>query len=886
MQQPLVEALTSREQEILDLMAADQSLTQAEIGERLYIATNTVKDYFQLIYDKLGLVDSERNKKTMLARARALRLLSTTSSLFPTHNLPAQTTEFIGREQELLTLSQFLRNLKVRLITILAPGGMGKSRLALELGARALGDFTNGVFFAPLAPLRDPEHIVNAIAESTGFQFMSDQREPKQQILDFLSNKNMLLILDNFEHLLEGASLVTDILKAAPDVQVIVTSREKLSLRGEKTYTVSGMEFPDWETPEDALQYDAVKLFLQGAQLAATDFELVADDLKFLARICRLVEGMPLAIVLAAAWVEVLSFQEIADEISQSIDFLAAEMRDVPRRQWSIRAVFEPTWNRMNENEQAAFMRFSVFRGGATRKATQYVTGADLKTLQALVNKSLIERSTEHNPAGRYAMHELLRQYAETKLDESGDADLTRNTHSEYYLNALAEREEDIKGRDQIGTLNDIESDFENVKAAWYWAVERKKTDLLDRAMDCLDLFCEYRSHSQEAIALFNQAQKGYSPQQGDDPHLIWRRVLLRRCWPERWLYGSPYPIAQIESCLKIARKRSEMAEVAYCLLILSRAIGEKGNHMEAITLLEESLAHYRAVDDKFHTATVLLRMSGQYAWAFDLDSFAKYAHQSLEMAREIDHKRCEANNLHNLSVFACFDGNYREAEQGFQDALTLSRELGLWYQIAYETKDLSGLAFSKGDLETARALLNEALTISKATGFILPGRESIGVGLEIVAENYAEARLRCEASREYSTQFSKSELLMQNDMDVSLIDCGLEAYMSARQHMQSALKSAIKWHAINIMTDSLPAAAIIEANTGNKTHAVELLALAFCHPKSATGWMEKWPLLTRLRESLLNDLGEEAFNAAWERGKVLDLETVVQQLLVGFEPE
>jgi predicted ATPase/DNA-binding CsgD family transcriptional regulator len=369
-------SLNTREQEILELIAVDQPLTQAEIGERLHIATNTVKDYVQRIYDKLGLEKPNRNQRSLLARARALRLLDSKSSLFPTHNLPAQTTRFVGRETELTELALLLRNPDVRLTTILAPGGMGKSRLALEMGTRALADFSNGVFFVALAPLRDPEHIINAIADSTGFQFMNDQREPKQQILDFLSNKNMLLILDNFEHLLGGASLITHILQAAPNVQVVVTSRERLNLRAETIYTVRGMRCAG-ETLNDC---DAIRLFVESAHQIRPDFELTENNRRNVTRICDLVEGMPLAIVLAAAWVEVLSLEEIADEISQSIDFLAAEMRDVPRRQWSIRAVFDPTWKRMTEKERDAFMRFSVFRGGATRKATQHVTGADLNS--------------------------------------------------------------------------------------------------------------------------------------------------------------------------------------------------------------------------------------------------------------------------------------------------------------------------------------------------------------------------------------------------------------------------------------------------------------------------------------------------------------------------
>ena len=240
----------------------------------------------------------------------------------PKHNLPAQTTPFVGREAELGELAKLLTDPKIRLITVLAPGGMGKTRLALEMAEKAAGiqktplpefgegpgvGFTDGVYVVELAPLSDPASIVSALAEATGYQFQGDGREPKQQILDFLRNKNMLLVLDNYEHLLDGAGLVTDILQAAPEVQILATSRQRLSQPGETLFHLAGMDFPQWETPQDALDYAAVKLFMNSAGRAQPGFELTTGNLDYVARICRLVQGMPLGIVLAASWLAMLS---------------------------------------------------------------------------------------------------------------------------------------------------------------------------------------------------------------------------------------------------------------------------------------------------------------------------------------------------------------------------------------------------------------------------------------------------------------------------------------------------------------------------------------------------------------------------------------------------
>ena len=217
---------------------------------------------------------------------------------------------------------------------------------------------------------------------------------------------------------LPGGAFVQDILQAAPSVKILVTSREKLNLNAETVFVLSGMSFPTWETPADALEYGAVKLFMQSAQRVRRDFQLEADDLPFVARICRMVQGTPLGILLAAAWLEVLTPREIVDEISRSLDFLETEMHDLPERQRSLRAVFEYSWNLLTEQERALFAQFSIFRGGFTRDAALQITGTNLRALTLLVNKSLLRRD---NDSGRYEIHELLRQYAEEKLAQSAE---------------------------------------------------------------------------------------------------------------------------------------------------------------------------------------------------------------------------------------------------------------------------------------------------------------------------------------------------------------------------------------------------------------------------------------------------------------------------------
>ncbi len=312
----------------------------------------------------------------------------------------------------------------------------------------------------------------------------------------------MLLIMDNFEHLLDGAPLVGEILQAAPNVSILATSRERLNLNAETLFVLSGMDFPDWETPEDALKYSAVALFMQSARRVKSDFELKADDLVYVARICRFVQGLPLGILLAAASAGMLSVKEIAQEISENFDFLETEMRDVPERQRSIRAVFDYSWQLLNEQERDSFMRLSVFRGGFTREAAQVVASATLKTLMALMNKSLLRRDLD----GRYQIHELLRQYGEQRLNKAGATSATQEAHATFYAHFLQERWEDLKGRRQVGALAEIDPEFENIRSAWQWLVEKRRGRELGEAASSLWYYLDVSTLPYDGVALFRQA--------------------------------------------------------------------------------------------------------------------------------------------------------------------------------------------------------------------------------------------------------------------------------------------------------------------------------------------------------------------------------------------
>ncbi|HEU5098957.1 MAG TPA: helix-turn-helix domain-containing protein, partial [Roseiflexaceae bacterium] len=446
-------------------------------------------------------------------------------------SLPTPSTALVGRAAELAELARLLSDPDCRLVTVSGPGGMGKTRLAIEATARQSAAFQDGVAFVALAPLAGPDVIAPAIADALGFNFYGPTN-PGAQLIDFLREKALLLLLDNFEHLLDGAPFLVELLQRAPRIKLIVTSRERLNLQGEWVMELQGLPLPrslDGAKGGDQLAgFDdsaAVALFLQTARRSFAGFTLAPADRAAIARICRLVEGMPLGIELAAAWVRVLPLNEIADEIARTLDFLAASARDVPARHRSLRAVFEHSWNLLTDDERIVMRRLSVFRGGFSRAAAESVCAelrfeneelkapaqrpalnsqfSILNLLSSLVDKSLLRRSG----AGRYDMHELVRQYAATHLEVSAvEYSATRDRHAAFYLDLMDRRENDLKRARQKAVLDETAVEIDNLRLAWDWAATHARLADLRRAVRSVSWFYELRSWFQEGETMLARA--------------------------------------------------------------------------------------------------------------------------------------------------------------------------------------------------------------------------------------------------------------------------------------------------------------------------------------------------------------------------------------------
>lgn len=843
------------------------------------------------------------------------------------HNLPSQPTPFVGRQEEMAEIASMLAHPDCRSLTIVGPGGMGKTRLALRVAESIADRFLDGVYFVPLASLHSAGLLITTLADALDFSFHGSVA-PRAQLLDYLRRKEILLVLDSFEHLLTppleegmrsegGEVLVAEMLKSAPDVKTLITSRARLNLSWEWAFQLDGLAVPGSDEPRELEGYSAIQLFVQSARRARHSFSLLASDEPHVTRICCLVEGMPLALELAASWVRAVSCQEIAAEIERGLDFLATSAPDVPRRHRSVRAVFDHSWRLLSPGEQEAFRQLSVFRAGFAREAAEQVTGASLAVLAALVDKSLIRRL----PSRRYEVHELLRQYAGEKRDEMpGEREQLLERHSGYYAAFLQEREEALQGRNREETLAEIDQEIENVRLAWRWLASQANMRAIENCLEGIFLFYDLRGwlkEGEEALRLGVERLAGAEK-------TAHRDLLLARMKARQGRFCSQ--LAEYETAKRLFQESLPIfghfkapSEIAFSLSQLGEIHSRMGDYETAEQFLREGLAAYEELNDKKGMAATLnslgavIHNHGEYVvakgyyqkslttfreiddrWgiasslhtlghvAYELGEYqaAERHHQeSLAIKRELGDRWGMSGSLNHLGIVFYVLGEYAQAERWFQESLAIRRELGNRWGVAATLNNLGQIALVQGAYAEAQQRYRESLAIYREIG----DQRGAALALNNLGEAafaqaaYAEAKKYHLESLGISKEIGHAAGVTYALGSLGDVSLRLEAYQEARDYYYEALEVALDTQAAPRALDTLVGAAVLLAMEGKQERAITLLGLVLGHPAGEQTTQAK---AERLMAELASQLPAESIAVTDQSRATSDWKVAVKTLL------
>lgn len=838
----------------------------------------------------------------------------------PPNNLPPQATSFVGREKELVELATPLTDPACRLLTLVGPGGVGKTRIAIEAVSQMLDDFSDGVYFVDFQPVSSTENIITTIAETIGFSFYG-QDDPGVQLFRYLQGKEMLLLLDNFEHLIAGAELISELLETVPEIKLLVTSREVLNLREEWLWQVEGMRHPKTSQVESIEPYSALKLFVERARQVQKDFSPETEQANMI-QICQLVGGMPLGIEMAATWLKTLPSWKIVDEIEHNIDFLATSMRNIPERHRSIRAVFDKSWQLLNEDERDVFKKLSVFRGGFNQEAAEVVADATLATLSSLVNKSMLRIS----PFGRYRFHELIRQYAEERLEVSPtDKTKAQDLHCSYYAEYLYQYYQDARGPRQSLAYVELKQEIENVRAAWDYAIQNRKLEAIRRAVKGLFYFFININWFFQGINTFGKAIEVLRDGEPAGERGVTLGMLLAAkadCYSELNEVEEALELAQ--ESLRLLEQHDARSEMWLPLLNIGVSIAFTGDLEEAKQSLQESsdvAMEFDCHGEAAHSCVWLAdvnRLSGNYKKAEQIllgsiEIFTRRGDQwlsawsrcfmsmvILEQGRYKD--ALQILDEGSLAIFSDAPlgklitrkiigdinyalGNFEEAQRYYEEGYEAAQQtdsLGFRYHYLV---GLANIAHSTGEYQTAELLNQECLALIRegiAWG-ILPldivdlGYITYCLGDNDIARQQYQNDL--EFFREKGWRWKAAYAL--NGLGRVSLEKGND--LDARTQFLEALEISFEIGALPLVLETIVGVAKSFVSDDQLEHAVELLSLCVHHSAThAAVRMRAEKLLTELESKLPQD----EFISAKQRGEGSDLATVTSALLAELSGE
>jgi predicted ATPase/class 3 adenylate cyclase len=845
-------------------------------------------------------------------------------------NLPAQPTTLIGRDQEIAKLCTILRHDGDRLITLTGPGGTGKTRLAVQMAAEVLDTLVDGVWFVDLAPLSDPNLVIPTIIQTLGLKEIGGQL-PLEQLKAYLRDKRLLLVLDNFEQVVDAAPRVAELLAAGPHLKVLVTSRVVLHLRGEKEYVVPPLALPDPKQlpPLGSLsQYAAVALFIQRAQDVKLDFQITNESAPAVAEICHRLDGLPLAIELAAAQVKLFAPPILLARLERRLGVLIGGPRDAPVRQQTIRNTIDWSYQLLDEAQQTLFTRLGVFVGGCTLDAIEAVCNVDddlpvdvVEGVSALADKSLLRQTEGVDGEPRFVMLETIREYALDRLVAQGQVNAMRGRHAAYYAGLAERAETKLQGPEQVIWLDRLELEHDNLRAALAWALE-VETELGLRLASALAPFWNVRCHLSEGRRWLTRAIASEG-----DSSIASRAKALR--WAASFVWDQSDFIqagALGEQSLALYRSLDDKRGIAGACEMVGLAARALRNYDRAVLYFEEGLALYRELGDRAGTASMLLSL-GAVVWRrSDYDRARAMSEESLELYRELDDRSGVANALGTLSVVAerrgddkrwrelreqslqlyrmlgdklgaamaiwdlalidWFHGDYDRATQQLEENLVVFQEAGIKRRVGGVLIDLGNVAWAQGDTASAHARYERADTLL----------QEVGDRLNMAWSRYSLGRLawtQGDNALAYAQYAESAKLFRDAEFKPGLAGalCGLGRVASrqgefevARLYLAESMTIRRELGHPREIAESLEGFAALAAVLNQAERAVRLLGTA-----SVLRQMVEQPLhppervdCDRIAVAAQAQLKEMDFAAAWAAGRTMTLDQAVVYALEG----
>jgi predicted ATPase/DNA-binding SARP family transcriptional activator len=840
----------------------------------------------------------------------------------PPHNLSAQSTPFVGRQQEVAELIHRLADPACRLLTLVGPGGIGKTRLAVETAQQLLASIVeqqeqphaqpqerptppikDGLFFVPLQPVNAPSGVIPALAGALGFHFYAGT-SPQEQLFSFLREKEMLLVLDNFEHLLTAVDLVAALLATVPGVKLLITSREALKLQEEWFHPLSGLRLPPRgqadplhreengsATATTVERYDAVQLFVQTARRALVDFDPTLQQ-EAIVRICRLVDGMPLAIELAASWLKVLSCTQIADEIARGGKVLVTRHQNVPTRHRNMWVVMAQSWQLLDQPTQQVLRQLAVFQGGFTQDAAAAVAGADLLTLAELVDKAWIY----HTGDERYQMHELLRQFAAEQLTEAGaERVATEARHTSFYLQQVAQREEALIGPQQRAALDAINTELDNIQTAWRAAVDHRAVHLLAGALQGLYRFYHIRSRYGEGLAQFAFALHSLTPTDGEVAEGMAQVQQRLRARLGAFDLALGALDAAEDAFTVVQRESAEPRELAFVHAHLGNSLRFRGERQAAQRALQQSLTLARASGDQNRMAKAYLGLADVASSFSHFTEGEHYAREALTLCRQLQRPDLTAQVVASLAWAVNSQGAYAESARYYRESLAIAEAIGNPFSIGLAIQFLGWVAFCEGGAHLAEALTQyeRAIAIFRQIGH----KTHLVMTLGDYALTAAEGGDQTAAFHAAQEGLALAEAMGDHSMTAYTLNgmgaaaCGLQDFTASRRYLYRSLQISstaqmvdhsmvsLYWLAHLLLTESQETQPVAERQERQR----QALALFSLVTHSTTAWQLFRDRAQRAQTALAATLPADLVAAAKEQGQRQPVDEVIATLLDAF---